>query len=96
MKETPLEISLILPSVDSSGIDKILGGSESGDGEETDNQIAFSLEYQLCDFIAANLNAIDVHSRRLRLYVDPTGRDGIEFQTVKPRSCKWDSLHVTW
>jgi RecB family endonuclease NucS len=36
----------------------------------------------LRDFIAQNISAIDVSGKRLRLYVDPTGRDGIEFPTA--------------
>lgn len=42
----------------------------------------FSLEYQLRDFLASNLSSIDFGGRRLRLYVDPTGRDGIEYPTA--------------
>lgn len=32
--------------------------------------------------MASNLNTISVNRRRLRLYVDPTGRDGIEFPSA--------------
>jgi hypothetical protein len=34
------------------------------------------------DFIAQNLNAIDVAGRKLRLYVDPTGRDGMSIRRL--------------
>lgn len=52
--------------------------------EEPDEEAvpAFGLEYQLRDFIAQNLGAIAVAGEKLRLYVDPTGRDGIEFPTA--------------
>jgi RecB family endonuclease NucS len=36
----------------------------------------------LRDFIAQNISTIDIKGKRLRLYVDPTGRDGIEFPTA--------------
>lgn len=45
-------------------------------------EAAFALEYQLRDFLAQNLSAIQVDGRTLHLYVDPSGRDGIEFPTA--------------
>jgi hypothetical protein len=45
------------------------------------SEASFGLEYQLRDFVAQNLAAIPVEGRKLRLFVDPTGRDGVEFQT---------------
>ena len=54
----------------------------TGGGEGTNGGgAAFGLEYQLRDFIAENINSIDVDGRRYQVYVDPTGRDGIEFST---------------
>ncbi len=60
--------------------------------EETDsNEVAeapdvddasFGMESQLRDFLAQNLPAISIGGKRLRLYVDPTGRDGIEYPTA--------------
>ena len=41
----------------------------------------FTLEYQLRDFLAQNLEAISVAGKKLSVYVDPTGRDGVEFPT---------------
>jgi hypothetical protein len=83
LKESPNEISLIPPGADIGDVENILGEPE-GDEEEAaqyGDQITFNLEYQLRDFIASNMNAIDVGGRRLRLYIDPTGRDGIEYPT---------------
>jgi hypothetical protein len=54
------------------------GEQEEGEAEEA----SFALEYQLRDFISQNLHAISIEGRRLHLYVDPTGRDGIEFPTA--------------
>ena len=83
VQDTPAEVRLMLP------------GNHSGDttvstvlGEETESDEAeapdatFALDFQLRDFIAQNIRTIDVNGRRLRLYVDPTGRDGIEFPTA--------------
>jgi RecB family endonuclease NucS len=49
---------------------------------ESDLSPAFGLEYQLRDFIAQNIGSIAVGGEKLRLYVDPTGRDGIEFPSA--------------
>ena len=85
MQETPAEIRLILPgaALDIEKIEEVLGGSEEGDFQLAEGpEAAFRLEYQLRDFLAANLETVKVSARRLRLYVDPTGRDGIEFPTT--------------
>lgn len=85
MQETPSEIRLIKPgtAADIAKVEEVLGGSEEGDFEPTDaSEAAFTLEYQLRDFLAANLETIKVKDKRLRLYVDPTGRDGVEFPTA--------------
>jgi hypothetical protein len=82
MQETPSEIRLIKPGTasDIAKVEEVLGGSEDGDLADS-AEASFSLEYQLRDFLAANLETIKMNDRRLRLYVDPTGRDGIEFPT---------------
>jgi len=49
--------------------------------ERESSEASFELEFQLRDFIAQNLGAIDVAGNRLRLYVDPSERNGIEFPT---------------
>lgn len=58
----------------------ILGGED--EEEEQQPEAAFALEFQLRDFLAQNLTSIPVERRRLRLYVDSTGRDGIEYPTA--------------
>ena len=55
-------------------------------GDESEEDIAspdllFPLESHLRDFIAQNLNTITVAGKRLSLYVDDDGRDGIEYPT---------------
>lgn len=85
MQETPSEIRLIKPGAvsDLAKVEEVLGGSEEGELESAETpEAAFTLEYQLRDFLAANLEMVKVPDKRLRLYVDPTGRDGIEFPTA--------------
>ncbi len=83
MQETPSEIRLIKPgaSSDLSKVEEVLGGNEESDASDT-AEASFSLEYQLRDFLAANLETVRIGERRLRLYIDPAGRDGIEFPTA--------------
>ena len=57
-------------------------GEDDNSNEAETAEASFGLEYQLRDFIAQNISAIDVRDKRLKLYVDPTGRDGIEFPTA--------------
>lgn len=59
-------------------------GSVLGEEEEPEESAepSFALEYQLRDFIAQNIAAIPVEGTQLRLYVDPTGRDGVEYPTA--------------
>ena len=84
LQETEREFRLLPPGVnaaDSTVLTEILEANEF-DGQEPNEEASFGLEYQLRDFLAQNLAAIPVHGRRLRVYVDPTGRDGIEFPTA--------------
>src|ERR1043166_82457 len=81
MQETPSEVKLIKPGADAGNkiIDGVLGSKDSD--YPTDDEPFFSLEYQLRDFLASNLSTITLQEKRLRLFIDPTGRDGIEFPT---------------
>lgn len=78
--ETPTEVRLLMPGTGGTEtlVKEVLGGEPEDEYDETAAP-TFELEYQLRDFIAQNLNVIQVKGKRLRLYVDPTGRDGIEF-----------------
>ena len=81
VEETPSEVRLMLPG---SGevVSELLNAGEPEEAEPETPEASFALEYQLRDFIAQNIASIDVMGSRLRLYVDPTGRDGIEFPTA--------------
>lgn len=73
VQDTDTEVRLVMPGA-------VLGTDEPED--EAQPEPTFTLEYQLRDFLAQNLALIPVDGRKLRLYVDPTGRDGTEFPTA--------------
>ena len=83
------EVRLIRP-VDSSRRDLIdVLGPDIGeladagdDGDDTLPEAAFALEYQLRDFLSQNLASLHLGHGQLRLYVDPTGREGVEYPTA--------------
>jgi len=83
------EVRLIRP-VDSSRRDLIdVLGPDTGEladaGDESDDTLpeaAFALEYQLRDFLSQNLASLHLGHGQLRLYVDPTGREGVEYPTA--------------
>ena len=82
VEELPDETRLLKSDVGSS-IRGILGGDEATeDGDELEQIGAtFALEYQLRDFLSQNLDSVQVRGAHLKLFVDPTGRDGVEFRT---------------
>ena len=81
-QETETEVRLIPPGSAQleSAVEAVLGEEDDDSAEES--TAAFGLEYQLRDFLAQNLSAIPVEGKRLRVYVDPTGRDGVEYPTA--------------
>jgi endonuclease len=85
MQETPTEVRLIPPGQKPDVVGEILGNDKE-DSENTDGEPSFALEYQLRDFLASNLNIISICGKRLRVFVDATGRDGIEFPSAVDRS----------
>jgi endonuclease len=85
--ETPTEVRLVPPwlGASESTIHEVLGGGDEDEDEAKSSEepeAAFALEYQLRDFIGQNLGAIRINGMALQLYVDPTGRDGIEFPSA--------------
>src|ERR1700722_4377391 len=82
LQESPTEVRLVKPGTHAAAeiIDRVLGPDETSGNES--GEAAFELEYQLRDFLASNLGAVNIDGRRLRLYVDATGREGIEFQSA--------------
>lgn len=85
LQETETEFRLLPPgSVAEAGsvLREMLQEPEQSDEIQEPEEAAFGLEYQLRDFLAQNLGAISVNGRKLRVYVDPAGRDGIEYPTA--------------
>lgn len=83
VQETETEVHLIKP--DSSGKPPELAnvlGTDSEDDVAEPTEATFSLEYQLRDFIAQNLGGLSINGKRLKLYVDQTGRDGVEYPSA--------------
>jgi hypothetical protein len=84
IKNTDTQVLLLKPGTNNiagTATDEVLGTTDDAlsDNEAEPGEASFSLEYQLRDFLAQNLNTIDVGGKRLKLYVDPAGRDGIEY-----------------
>lgn len=84
MEETNTQVRLLMPSSNMPAEILTEDVANEGHAQERDDIAplpVFSLEYQLRDFLSSNLNTIAIGGRRLKLYVDPTGCDGVEFQT---------------
>jgi hypothetical protein len=86
--ESDKEVRLIRPADRDREalIENVLGPvSGSDDNEESDSEApaeqSFGMEYQLRDFLAQNITTCAVGVEQLQLYVDPTGRDGVEYPT---------------
>jgi len=85
VQETLSEVRIIPPGTTASeAVEAVLGDESDADEADTE-EASFGLEAQLQDFLAQNIHAIDVGGRKLRLYVDQTGQDGIEFPTAVGR-----------
>jgi endonuclease len=82
MQETPTEVRLIKPGAGTNSglVNEVLGSDEPSNDDA--GEPFFSLEYQLRDFLASNLSTIAINGRRLRLYVDPAGRECVEFPSA--------------
>ena len=85
VQETESQVRLIPPgsTFKEAEIESILGDDNAEEEIEAEPQEAcFALEYQLRDFLAQNIGAVNVLGKKLKLYVDPSGRDGIEYPTA--------------
>jgi endonuclease len=82
--ENDSEVRLVPPgsSLAEANVTAVLGGDVEAEDAPEDSDPRFGLEYQLRDFLAQNIQTIDVDGKRLRLFVDPAGRDGIEYPTA--------------
>jgi len=86
VQESANEVRLLAPGTDvgAGAIIEVIGPGETPDANEDQDpsEASFALEYQLRDFLAENLAAVQLEGHTLRLYVDPSGRDGIEYPTA--------------
>jgi endonuclease len=82
--ENDSEVRLVPPGSGLAGasVTAVLGGGAEAEDAPEESDPRFGLEYQLRDFLAQNIQSIDVDGKRLRLFVDPAGRDGIEYPTA--------------
>jgi hypothetical protein len=81
VQNTDNEVRLIVPG---RSVEAVLGSEEEPTSDDP-SEATFALEKQLQDFLAQNLDVIPVDGKKLRLYVDATGRDGIEYETAVGR-----------
>ena len=85
VQETETEVRLLPPGERAETIGVLAeieeAASELQDRDDGEDP-AFGLEYQLRDFLAQNLPSIPVNGRRLRVFIDPAGREGIEYRTA--------------
>ena len=77
VQETPSDVLLTPPGVTLQGP---LPEHEEDEDEDLP-EAEFTLEYQLRDFLAQNLEVISVQGKKLSVYVDATDRDGVEYPT---------------
>lgn len=73
------EVRIIRPLEDLVHV--IMAQSEEAEVLEDDEELAFSLESHLRDFIAHNLSTLPIKQKRLKLFVGPEQQRGIEYST---------------
>lgn len=83
-EETETQVLVLHPGTPKTAIQSIeeedlaLGDEDTPD---SDRETVFELEWQLRDFISHNIESLKLEGKSLRLYVDPQGRDGVEYPT---------------
>lgn len=83
VEETDTQVLMFPPGFTDDGrIQETLGTNDAPDDDEDIRETAFELESQLQEFLAYNLESIQINGKKLKLYIDPaTGAEGMEFQT---------------
>jgi hypothetical protein len=80
-EETSSEVRLFPPNeIINTQVISAVFGPENNDSQSEDEQ-GFGLERQLRDFLSDNIESITINGKKLKLYVDQTGRDGVEYST---------------
>lgn len=80
MEQTDTQVRLLMPQIVSDFSARSISKVEEVLEDEGVLPV-FSLEYQLRDFLAGNLSTVLVNGKKLRVFVDEAGRDGVEFPT---------------
>jgi len=83
-QESETEFRLIPPGDrgDFPNVAEDLTDTVAADIEDESAAPYFSLEYQLRDFLASNLPSFPINGKRLRVFVDQAGRDGVEYPSA--------------
>lgn len=84
IEETETQVLVLYPGTPKTAIQAIKDEGLALEDEETpdsDRETVFELEWQLRDFISHNIESLKLEGKPLRLYVDPQGRDGVEYPT---------------
>ncbi|QIZ67776.1 endonuclease NucS domain-containing protein [Geobacillus subterraneus] len=69
-------------TVAQKGLEEDIAIAETENGlESTEPDMLFPVESHLRDFIAQNIQSLDVNGKRLKLYIDDEGRNGVEYPT---------------
>lgn len=86
MEMTESEVILIEQQITAKEADALVDALVADDAEAAEDPedagLAFELEYQLRDFLIANLGSINIAGKHLRLYSDESGRSGREYPTA--------------
>jgi endonuclease len=81
VQESAGEVRMLMPGAGlSAQITSVLGDTDEEEPAAPD-PVAFDLEAQLRDFLAANLNKVSINGKSVRLFQAPDGRTGVEFPT---------------
>lgn len=68
-------------TVNQTGLEEWPEGEVADEITEEKKGLLFPIETHLRDFIAQNIRVIKVNGHSLKLYIDDTGRDGVEYPT---------------
>ncbi len=84
VRESDEQVVLVKPDAgaQAGALDKILG-EEAGAREDAERNadLLFPLERHLRDFMSRHIETLRIQGRRVRLYVDADGREGVEYPT---------------
>lgn len=80
-EESDTEVRLFPPGEEAAKEAWSNDNTDTYESVDSDESHRFGLEKQLRDFLADNIESIKVNKKNLKLFVDQTGRDGVEYST---------------